>query len=97
MTSSADEEVQYDTGINSKLEVGVPILLVPVPIIVPVYTVYIKVGRREKKREKMVNDYEMMCPSSAVFCKKTKKRGRRRGRKGLSILIYYNYILNRHL
>ena len=61
------------------------------------YTVYIKVGRREKKREKMVNDYEMMCPSSAVFCKKTKKRGRRRGRKGLSILIYYNYILNRHL
>ena len=68
-----------------------------VPIIIPVYTVYIKVGRREKKREKMVNDYEMMCPSSAVFCKKTKKRGRRRGRKGLSILIYYNYILNRHL
>ena len=56
MTSSADEEVQYDTGINSKLEVGVPILLVPVPIIIPVYTVYIKVGRREKKREKMVND-----------------------------------------
>jgi hypothetical protein len=44
-----------------------------VPIIIPVYTVYIKVCRREKKREKMVNDYEMMCPLLLCFVKKQKK------------------------
>ena len=51
MTSSADEEVQYDTGINSKLEVGVPILLVPVPIIIPVYGIYKSRQEREEERK----------------------------------------------